>query len=144
MVTRDAIQALKGRELDAKVAEVVFGWRWITLDFGGTLSSILVLPEIQELFVSPGGGWQNGKLGTPTVSSAFPQVPAYSSTWEGMGLLVEEMVKREYLPTFTINGESLWYAEFFISSEDYGEGCGETAPLAVARAALLALREEER
>lgn len=132
---KDAILALEGRKLDAKVAEGALEYEWWTYGVTSYLMSLEDGPKIRRFSTYHEG--RNGQ------QDDLCYVPYLSSTWEGMGLIVEAMVAREYLPTFTINGEGLWFAEFFISSDDYGEGWGETAPLAVARAALLALSEEE-
>lgn len=142
MVTRDAILALAERELDAKVAEA-FGWQWWTDDEVSLLHSP---DDSEELRDAIGKGlmpkWKAGKEGAPN----FGNIPHWSGNWTGAGLIVAKMKKRGYARLVLDSGLGrdweLWGAEFLNTSNDT-EVYGETAPLAVARAALLALREEE-
>lgn len=138
-MNRDAILALEGRELDAKIAEVVFGWQWWTaLE---TNNSTLMHPEAYVMLKET-EKVRRGRLGDTALISCFD----YSSTWGGMGLVVAEMKKRGYVRLALDSGLGpdweLWRAEFLNPDTDT-EAYGETAPLATARAALLTLREEE-
>lgn len=67
-------EELTGRALDAAVAEKVMGWEPV--------------PWRMERGVLPGAFMWRSSDG----SVLYPaELPAYSSTWEGLGLVVEEM-----------------------------------------------------
>lgn len=138
---RDAILALEGRELDAMVAEVVFGWQWWT----DGANCVLYSPKEQREWaedllehMSP------GRMGVPSLPCFRA---AWTSTWEGVGLIVDEL-KRRNCDELDINyclsspEQERWSAALWGPGGD-AIAYGETAPLAVARAALLALAEEE-
>lgn len=142
-MNRDAILALEGRELDAALAEAL-GWQWWTNDEVSLLHSP---DDSEELRDAIGKGlmpkWRAGKEGAPN----FRNVPPYSSTWKGMELIADEL-KRRNCDELDINyclsspEHERWSVALWGPSGD-AIASGETAPLAVARAALLALQEEE-
>lgn len=115
-------EELTGRALDAMVAEKVFGRRV---------------------------EWRGGKQVTKkpyyyTSLQGWFLVPEYSSTWEGLGLVVEEMERRGWeliLCHGNANPGCKWHAEWGRGSFT-PDAWADTAPEAVARAALKALAEE--
>lgn len=66
-------------------------------------------------------------------------LPHYSSTWEGMGLVVEEMERRKWKWQTGKMADGCF--GLFIEGGDDFWGSGATAPEAVARAALRALEK---
>jgi len=72
----------------------------------------------------------------------FGHTPAFSTSWSGMQLVVEEMQRRGYdfrLRLYeTIGGEWKYFARFEDGEEEY-DAIGDSAPHAVALAALSAL-----
>jgi len=74
-------------------------------------------------------------------------VPFYGSTsWEGMGLVVEEMQRRGWWLFIEQNGDKSFTSRFWNSSKGYWSDSVtlSSAPHAVAMAALLALRGGEQ
>jgi hypothetical protein len=137
-VTEEEIKELTGRELDAKVAEVLFGWVWLmhfTLNRAEIFSPQAVPHLCSEYY-----GWlpDNGNKRRMRSYDASE----YSSTWPGLGLVVEEMQRRGYkLLVSSGTEERLWCAS--LDGPTSAEGWGTTAGEAVARAALLALGGDE-
>jgi hypothetical protein len=131
------------RDLDAALAEKLFGakvelvekaWSdddWLHGDYPTETDCIGI--------VNP-----NFKPGGPTPPAWV--VPGYSTTWEGMGLVVEEMRERgfcveiEYGP----GSNSVVYATF-VRTVPRAHGHAKTKPMpeAVARAARAALEEDD-
>jgi hypothetical protein len=74
-------------------------------------------------------------------------VPTYSTTWEGLGKVVEEMQRRKYV--WRIEGlRAAFFDPYAGSPADdgtmvYAEAIGETAPHAVVLAAIGALQGED-
>lgn len=123
---RDAILALEGRELDAMVAEALGCY---DIRRHATRGLVARNPEF--------------------ISERHINLPLYSTDWQAMGWLVQAMERRGYLIFGLDSGAALdglpnWFAGFHKHQEERtGTTYAETAPLAVARAALLALCEEE-
>lgn len=143
---RDATLALEGRELDAKVAEAVFGWEWWTHGYQAGKRCRLHSPQASEDLRAWDGRllkpvWEGKEGGADLLN-----LPAYSSTWEGMGAIVNSMAAQGYT-RFSLDGRGTpadpWFAYFGGGPLGGAGRWDETAPLAVARAALLALQEEE-
>lgn len=114
-------EQLTGRALDAAVAEHVIGWTR--------------MPWKKEKGVLEGEFmWK-----TPGDEGLYPaELPRYSTTWEGMGLVVEEMKRRGW--RWAAFDESSGYLCSFVrDDEEEIYASAPTAPEAVARAALLAL-----
>lgn len=65
-------------------------------------------------------------------------IPKYSTTWEGIGLVVGEMDRREWGLTLNYDGEQ-WLAAF-LGHKDVPYAEAETAPHACALAAISALQ----
>ena len=127
---------LTGRELDAAVAEKVFGWQWISYDGKKAMlvSHDPVYGTVSEAEL---------RMAQREKSEDIFRLPAYSTTWEGLGLVVEEMGRRQrplglYAP---YEHKDYWEAYFYSvpSSGPYAVARGATAPETVARAALKAL-----
>lgn len=82
--------SVNNRELDAQIAVELFGWKWFTLRLvaGGIAYTRQALrpPDFRG--------------GTPCAPPEkirryhYNTVPAYSSTWEGAGLVIEEMERK--------------------------------------------------
>lgn len=113
------------REVDAVLAERLFGWhairsrpnRWNQPDVFGVRNP---------------GDWEYA-------------VPAYSTTYEGMGLVLEAMHARGYHWRSGQNGDG-YYSHFYSSVwAKPGSSAGplESLPMAVALAALAALSDEQ-
>lgn len=149
MVTRDAILALEGCELDAKVAEVVFGWWWIASEVYGKPGKFrFIWPSDVGLNLTAAKGDE------PLAEhwATYQGLPAYSSTWDGTGLVTSEMAVKGYrlwLSPYGANGYSAEFSRCHFLPEGPVLVLMSTVeshsqiPLAVARAALLALQEEE-
>jgi len=77
---------------------------------------------------------------TPTMY--YPELPEFSTSWEGMGVLVEEAVKRGFtfqIETRFMDGGLIDYRCLSIGEDrDIVHGFGDTAPQAVCRAFLKA------
>lgn len=101
-----------GRELDVKVAEAL-GWNY---------------NEKLHLWISS--------------SMYYPLLPYFSTTWEGMGVLVEEAAKQGFpfqIETRFMDGGLIDYRCLSIGEDrDIVHGFGNTAPQAVCRAFLKA------
>lgn len=100
-------------EVNRQIAERLFGWK-------------TVMAGKVPIIVGPSGY-------TATVRPDF-------LTWEGMGLVVEEMERRGW--KLRIIEASSCYFCFFVQGANEEQGEGATAPEAVARAALKAIGEE--
>jgi hypothetical protein len=97
MHTEESLAALSDRELDAVVAEVVFG----------------IVP--------------------------IHCYPAYSSTWEGIGLIVEHMRQNGWTFALDVSLDNEWpEARFHHTGKPMGAAVAEMYPRAVAMAAVLA------
>ena len=74
-------------------------------------------------------------------------IPAYSTTWDGAGLVVEAMRERGWWVTIRHCGNGPgkfgWFVDFTHEPTQYRgrrtDAVADTAPLAIARAALAAL-----
>lgn len=134
-----------GREMDALILEKVFGYVWRT--FSG--NSILFHPDDNR-----GHWWVEGKTGTPDYDSlrfisnnhkTMPIVPNYSTKIGDAWEVVEKL--RLMVRPSVIAGK--WIAAEFIRVylsgkwEGVLEVTADTAPLAICRAALLAVMDKE-
>ena len=72
---------MKDRELDAKIAELLFGWRKVE--------------RVGEEYV-----------GRPPTDLGTHPVPRFSTTWEGAGRVVEELLRRGYDVALSARGEA--------------------------------------
>jgi len=71
--------------------------------------------------------------------------PQYSTTWEGMRLVVEEMQKRGLYVYCTHHSDGQTTAQVVRDAEEtLGDAQSDSAPHAVALAALRALREDNQ
>lgn len=138
-MTRDEILAMQpGPELDASLGKALGATvERYDASYGGDLYW-LILP-----------GW-HGSIDWTTERGAWSGMPPLSSTWEGLGLIVEAMAARgywlllkspfrprePYFAGFTAHNETGWDEADFKAS-------GKDAPHAVAIAARLALEEEQ-
>jgi hypothetical protein len=134
-MTRAEIDALSGRELDAAVGRMIFGFK--VLD--GTHYH-LVDKEWHET--------DGEHLVLITRHETAPvAVPRYSTTYEGMGLVLESMRGKGWrymMKGFQCGshrhnagfGRNMWY-----DTDPPGSAWADSLPEAVARAALLALAE---
>jgi hypothetical protein len=127
-----------GRELDALLEDRLFGRcvEWLTGDCGRDAYALCSTDEggqIQQL------RRDNGSC----VVASWRRVPAYSTTWEGTGLVIQRMRELGY-KHFLLNycadyGADCWEAQFGEPefTEEFAEG--DDARAVVARAALKAL-----
>lgn len=132
VLTSQQIDALPaGRELDALVAEKVFGWVWVRED--------TEQPDAVPYLVGPHGGAFYPSVANkyPELSTAGGDIPAYSTdiaaAWE--------VAMRFDSRGVTWNAyDKLYQAEVTqYKPETFASGRGETAPLAISRAALKAV-----
>ena len=108
------------REIDAEIAEKLFG------------------SKLVKEYWMDGDGEQSCKIWEPKLTINRLELPHYSTTWEGMGLVVEKLLS-EWNICFD-SCENRFKAVF----EESGPGCVrfaksnwvESAPMAVALAAL--------
>ncbi len=125
------IDSLEGRPLDAAVGWHLFG------------RAPLVVQDRTYYWTTPNDGWE--------------LLPAFSTTWEGMGLVIEAMVakwkaagqRREWsllescgeweAVIVEVSDELLASGVIGIHEEHVGSAVDESLPQAVARAALKAL-----
>ena len=121
-MTRTEIEALEGRALDAAVAVALFGWQGCR-NAGH--------PDAARV-----GGWAIPPTTTPLPKGATVcPTPHYHEDWSTIPLIVKAMER--YTCDFTLQkGGDWWYADFLCAPF-----CGDSAPTAVCRAALLALSE---
>jgi hypothetical protein len=152
-MTRDEIMALTGRELDAAVAELLFGWRWFVDSAGNEVGEAwMYSPEVAAK-ISADSGIVPASPGAPRYYSG---IPSYSSNWLGLGLVVEAMKQRGWGvsivgPLPAPARHERWYSAEFAPARRLARDVpmarhrntrSPTAPQAVARAALLALLSE--
>ena len=109
------------RRLDALLAEHLFGWELR-----------VVGSENRQRWWKENEGWYHFLGGEPR----------WSSTYEGMGLVLEAMAKRRW--HYCLQDAEPWgetaFAEFFKAGQHNDARCvGDSLPEAVARAALAAL-----
>jgi hypothetical protein len=116
MLTPDQIKSLRpGPELDRAIGEQLFGLRVFVNPMGG-------------LCAEQGGSWA---------------LPLYSSTWSGLGLVVEEMERRGYSYTIqSADDDYHYYVEMWKAGADDHWMFGKSLAEATAKAALLALAAE--
>ena len=65
------------------------------------------------------------------------RIPAYSTTWEGIGLIVEHMKQNGWTFTLDVSLDREW-PEAYFHGKQFGAASAETYPRAVATAAVLA------
>jgi len=82
-------------------------------------------------------GWEKSANGEHTFV-----LPQWDSTWQGAGEVIEAMIEKGWLLTFTIAGNEGAYATFH-KPQHLGNGISDTAPEAIAKAALEALKNSE-
>lgn len=173
-MTKDEILAMEERQLDGWLSEHLFDepvvhWDWPCewqYESGFTALHFLnadewmkhqnPMPYVGELtedhapgpvVVSEPGCWPPEPGEDGCYYASVEPVPFYSTTWEGMGMVIEAMQKREYEFEF----QGFYYDDgggerFFIDATFVQVGwChtmrADTMPLAVARAAVKALME---
>ena len=126
-----------GRIEDALLAVHLFGWRWATTVRG-------------RRFLVPPDRWMGEQYQWPAemMTHALP-VPRYTESGHDMLAVIEAMHARE--PSHTLNLDSStrirrhaqpWFAEFWTWGGQNcrrGHAAADTAPMAVALAALMAL-----
>jgi hypothetical protein len=114
MHSADSLAALSDEELDAIVAEAVFG-----------IASKLVHGERASWYEDENSN----------------QIPAYSSSWEGIGLIVEHMRSNGWTFTLDVSLDNEWpEARFHKPGMQMGAASAATYPRAVATAAVLAVQ----
>lgn len=144
-------EQLAGRELDAAIAEKLFGWRWY--EFDGRINGY-TLGRVRA-FVA--GQWSNAEIDvrncsdmTLPLAADWPQPPPrYSESWDAMRLVVEAMMMRGWFVDVKC-GDYQTGRSYDVEFHRWDDGCGaievqstaETLPVAVCRAALAALEHE--
>lgn len=143
-MTREEIMALSGRELDAAVAEHVMGWRprWVEeppywmaweveLPNGDMLYGTIVPKAV------PQPVWYDDRDGVrcPRFSTDI------AAAWEVAERLTEFEIDDLDLTVEVGNVMEGWACWVYSGCEEVAEAREETAPLAICRAALLAVAE---
>ena len=145
--TAESLAALPDRELDALVAEVVFGQalQWRVCDDIGVFHS--------SPFASKEEALQDAPFAEGT-NVVYPCCDHYSTTWEGAGLVILRMRKLGFTYALYSDGmlscpgyswtENFPRARFFREGEFMAEKAAEanadTLPRAVAIASILAIQ----
>ena len=146
-----------GPELDARIARVVFG-----IDVLG-MAPCHHSPDGCDLEV---GSWDEHDVERPVriddlcicsdvrhdysdqsyhghISFCLSPVLAYSTTWEGLGLVVERMRELGFDFTLSHAGRDGWFASFKQSMPGMSSARNRSAPHAVSLAALKILEEKQ-
>ncbi|ASA22608.1 hypothetical protein [Paenibacillus donghaensis] len=79
------------------------------------------------------------------IDGSFGHIPQYSSTWEGMRLVVDEMISRDWWPRIEMSGR-VWYLANFWNCKNNKESkveVQETMPFAIIMAAIDILEKEK-
>lgn len=132
-----------GRELDALVAEKMMGYVWRKSNRSG--KRCICRPDrCPDWFDSPADGTE------PLVSDwdSYPFTPAYSTDIAAAWEVVERLlVRRMYPDLVSSNYPVVWTCEVDSYSDPEAatdpwpvKSCADTAPLAICRAALQAVR----
>lgn len=129
MIIKDWRNLPAGPELDALVAHLVLGWINVHVNFPGNWATVRGIPP-EYVDKQPEGRTVNfpGNKWSRVISSA----------WD----VVEAMERRGYstnLHSHVDGSGRRWTAEFWEHVENTDMGHGDTAPLAICRAALAAL-----
>lgn len=134
-MTRDEILRLERRELDDALA-VKFGWRWVQLNGVRGNPWNLIPPEQAKEWLE-----EYVFVECPQPGNIFPSLerPRFSTTWQSMGLVVEAMRTRGWGLSLEIRCESANMIASFKKCGVCRREKADTAPRAVALAALLAL-----
>ena len=140
-MTRDEILALEaGRELDALVAEKVMGWTW------GEYSPPVEGPS---KILRPPESWAPSPDRAPGSEVSCPgwhfRVPQYSTDIAAAWEVVEKMVPIKYGFNLAIESPPGPWGDWEVHFYNGGThlAFADTAPLAICRAALLAVMEVE-
>lgn len=129
---------IAGCELDALIAEHVMGWK---VERGEMRLDFLDKPSPWMTFHTPEG-----------IKNPIPFSTDIAAAWKVVTKLTTEYRARFELECSQFEGKSCveaYFKDVSVSTDDpcgeedcYGEGYGETAPLAICRAALAALGVE--
>lgn len=114
------------RRVDALVAERLFGWHWVKDRRTG-----------QRILVDSDTEWvETFDLGTRV--DPLAGLPHFSTTWEGLGKVVERMWELGYAYEIGRNFHGSIYAGFdsIEDPRDNGHGTANTDPMAASLAAL--------
>lgn len=133
------------RELDAWLAEHLFGWKWHTYDDRG--EGWFGPPEE----IGKPCGWDS--IREAQADEAFVPLavgpgnyPHYTTTGDGMMLVFDAMEKRGYRLALEYDDRPIVWGEYvaeFKPNDDESWGTGATIPEAVARAAKAVLEAQE-
>ena len=115
-MTRDEIEIMEGRELDAAVAEFIMEWEVQYIE-GGLLDGVYV-------WVTPAGKWVGLNLHEHYSTDI-------AAAWKVVEMMHSPEVRRHE------NGD--WFCDPFSDDRDYDDWViAPTAPLAICRAMLIA------
>lgn len=152
-MNRAQIEQATGRELDAMIAEHLFGWRWMELSRPSWTHPVVGLyPSTDSDLMNP-GDWRDvtdEPIKAVRARDWSRNVPAYSTTGDKMLLVLEKMNELRYIDILGRTGGELMpiVAKFFAPLLDdapkftFAEcftAASNNRPEAVCRAALLAL-----
>lgn len=134
---RAASEKLTGRDLDTEVSRAVFGITGIR--------TITVIDH-KGLRSEPGTVSKPYRMADGRTGRQAKQIPHYSADWAGLGLVVDEMRRKGFyydLGSSESARDPAHAACFFRSNEEgvlhRGDSMDDSLPVAVCRAALLAL-----
>lgn len=145
---RIAHPVLSGRELDAAVAERVFGWRWwrSTLRFSTEVRRALMQPELKN------DEWQLADGTEEIFSGPYIFVSHYSTSIAAAIEVVEQVGKRGFqvsivnplkVGTLAADNIRVWWVQFADLSCAEFEAESDSLPEAICRAALLLTQEPD-
>ena len=145
-MTADEILSLPaGRELDALIAERLFGWRWHNCEYIG--QSSVASPVYRTMFAEPkelekNTSWRCVAMDNPHSGVRKKQewTPHYSTSIADAWQVVEHIwnvLEKDISVTFAAGSISCDIGDLL--GEAVAEVFADTAPLAICRAALLAM-----
>lgn len=133
-----------GREMDALVAEKVMGWKWfIGVANLGAGPKYRYLDE-PNVWNPPRVEW-DGKteMAARGLYDDESHLPCYSTAISHAWQVVEKLLADDIQLNLAHDGDTWTVGEKYWNGEWDNPAYGETAPLAIARAALKAVTQEE-
>lgn len=142
MITRQQIDEMEaGRELDATIAENIFGYKWMIPELNGKYR-LLVDPERAQSLIGTGRRESENKREERYADWSYDRhFPHYSTAWEGAGLVLELLHKQGWEIDIYMTQDNHFLTECLISKPEWQEddrvrGRDESPFIAICRAAL--------
>lgn len=143
-ITPEQIHTLHaGIEADRLTAEYVFGWKWY---WWAAVDGIHTWRRLVSPDRAPHPSYRLWTLADGDIPIFNLELPAYSSDWSAMEQVVIQMRRQGWRWTLFCNEEEPWFVASFSKPERFigGKAKESDAPLAAVKAALLALRAEQK